>query len=274
LLSFLFPGTAHTQWVQTNGPYGGYVYSLAVSGTYLFAGTWGSGIFLSTNNGTSWTPVNAGLTNPRVYTLSASGANLFAGTGGRVFLSSDSGTSWTAVDSGLTSTLVRAFAVSDTNLFAATGGGGVFVSADSGMSWVAANSGLTSPSVLALTVSGTNLFAGTGAGGVLRRPLSEMIIATRETSPYDIPGAYSLRQNYPNPFNPTTTIEFMIPSKSHVSLQIFNVLGRLVTTLVNETLDPGRHTAVWDAHLFASGVYLYRLQAGEYQETKRLVVLR
>lgn len=71
--------------MQTNGPYGGYVYSLAVSGTNLFAGTYGGGVFLSTNNGTSWTEVNSGLTNTYVWSLAVSGTNLFAGTLGAVF---------------------------------------------------------------------------------------------------------------------------------------------------------------------------------------------
>jgi hypothetical protein len=65
------------QWVQTNGPYGGTAACLAVSGTNLFVGTQGSGVFLSTNNGTSWTPVNSGLTGTYVHVLAASGTNLF-----------------------------------------------------------------------------------------------------------------------------------------------------------------------------------------------------
>jgi len=76
------------QWIQTNGPYGGYVSCFAVSGTNLFAGTWGGGIFLSTNNGESWTAVNNNLTNLYVRSLTVSGKSLFAGTeGGGVILS-------------------------------------------------------------------------------------------------------------------------------------------------------------------------------------------
>src|SRR5712692_9817374 len=93
----------HAQWIQTNGPYGAYVFTFAVSGTNLFAGTYDGGVFLSTNNGTSWTAVNTGLTNTIVNVLAVSGTNLFAGTiGGGVFRSTNDGTSWTAVDTGLT----------------------------------------------------------------------------------------------------------------------------------------------------------------------------
>jgi hypothetical protein len=133
------------QWVQTNGPYGGTVNCLSpFQGTNLFAGTDGGGVFLSTNNGTSWTAVNTGLTNTDVCPSPFQGTNLFAGTwGGGVFLSTNNGTSWTAVNTGLTNTYVWSLAVSGTNLFAGTGGGGVFLSTNNGTSWTAVNTGLT-----------------------------------------------------------------------------------------------------------------------------------
>ncbi|MBK6876815.1 MAG: hypothetical protein IPG99_10295 [Ignavibacteria bacterium] len=78
------------QWIQTNGPYGGHISSFAVSGTNLFAGT-GRGVFLSNNNGISWTAVNNGLMNTIVLSLAVSGTNLFAGTYGGVFRSTNNG---------------------------------------------------------------------------------------------------------------------------------------------------------------------------------------
>ncbi|MBU2636676.1 MAG: regulator, partial [Bacteroidetes bacterium] len=119
----------HAQWIQTNGPYGSYVNCFAVSGTNLFAGTYGGGVFLSTNNGTSWTGASTGLTNTYVYALAISGTNLFAGTDrGGVFLSTNNGINWTEVNNGLPpNTSVLAFAVSGANLFAGTWGG-VFLS--------------------------------------------------------------------------------------------------------------------------------------------------
>jgi len=154
------------QWVQTNGPYGGYIRCFAVSGTNIFAGT-GGGVFLSANNGTSWTDVNKGLTNTDVQALAVSGTNLFAGTwGGGVFLSTNNGISWTAVNTGLTNTDVQALAVSGTNIFAGTDGGGVFLSTNNGTSWTAVNMGLPHIRVYSLAVSGTNIFAGTRGDGV------------------------------------------------------------------------------------------------------------
>ena len=172
LLSLMHGGVAHAQWVQTNGPNGGMITSFAVSGRNLFAGTDG-GVFLSTNNGTSWTAT--GLTRAWVSALAVSpngagGTNLFAGTyGGGVFLSTNNGTNWSAVNTGLTFLHVHALAVSPNgaggrNLFAGTEGG-VFLSTNNGTNWSAVNTGLTDTSVVyALAVSGRNLFVGTDGG--------------------------------------------------------------------------------------------------------------
>jgi fibronectin type 3 domain-containing protein len=153
-------------WQQTNGPYGGIVNCFAVSGTNLFAGTNGSGAFLSTNNGTSWIPVNAGLTSTYVWSFVFSGTNLFAATGNGVFLTTNNGATWSSASNGLASNHIWTLAVSGTNLFAGTLGEGVFLSTDNGTSWTPVNSGLTSKTVWSFAVKGTNLFAGTNGGGV------------------------------------------------------------------------------------------------------------
>ncbi|MFZ1081304.1 MAG: hypothetical protein WAO19_05190 [Candidatus Kryptoniota bacterium] len=164
------------QWVQANGPSGGSIFCFVVSDTNLFAGTDG-GVFLSTNKGTSWSAVNAGLTNNHVHAFAVSsngagGTNVFAGTfDGGVFLSTNNGTSWARVDSGLSNTHIHVLGVSNTNVFAGTEGGGIFLSTNDGRNWTAADSGLTNSFVLSFAVSangtgGTNIFAGTFGGGV------------------------------------------------------------------------------------------------------------
>jgi hypothetical protein len=84
----------------------------------------------------------------------------------------------------------------------------------------------------------------------------------------------NLDQNYPNPFNPSTTIRYGLPSMAHVTLSIFNTLGQQVATLVNETQDAGYHDARFDASGLASGVYFYRMQAGNFIQAKKLLLLR
>jgi hypothetical protein len=85
---------------------------------------------------------------------------------------------------------------------------------------------------------------------------------------------FNLGQNYPNPFNPSTTIRYGIPTRSHITLVVFNTLGQDVATLVNETQDAGYHDVRFDRSGLASGVYFYRIVAGDFVQTKRLVILR
>jgi hypothetical protein len=88
-----------------------------------------------------------------------------------------------------------------------------------------------------------------------------------------IPTEYALSQNYPNPFNPTTTIQFALPKSSHVALKVLDALGKEVATLVTQEFGPGYYTVRWQANV-SSGIYFYRLQAGEFMETKKMILLR
>jgi hypothetical protein len=88
------------------------------------------------------------------------------------------------------------------------------------------------------------------------------------------PTTFQILQNYPNPFNPTTTIEFDLPKTSEVSLKVFNILGEEVATLVSDRLSAGSYSYDWDASNLASGVYLYRMQAGDYVDTRKMVFMQ
>jgi len=87
-----------------------------------------------------------------------------------------------------------------------------------------------------------------------------------------LPIEYNVSQNYPNPFNPSTTISYDVPQAAFVSLKIYDVLGKEVASLVNEHKNAGRYSVVWNATDISSGVYFYKLQAGSYAETKKLVL--
>jgi hypothetical protein len=89
-----------------------------------------------------------------------------------------------------------------------------------------------------------------------------------------IPQAFSLGQNYPNPFNPSTNIGFRIVEVGYVTLKIFDVLGRKVTTLVNEMKQPSEYKVKWNAEGVQSGVYFYRLSTGKYTEVKKMLLLK
>ncbi len=90
----------------------------------------------------------------------------------------------------------------------------------------------------------------------------------------NIPGTYALYQNYPNPFNPTTNIKFDIAKASNVKLVIYDILGREVRTLVNEFKNPGAYEMKFDASNFASGTYFYRIEAGDFVEIKKMVLVK
>jgi hypothetical protein len=89
-----------------------------------------------------------------------------------------------------------------------------------------------------------------------------------------IPNAFALYQNFPNPFNPSTTIKFELPKSSHVSLAVYDILGREQSVLVNERRNAGVYEVKFDGSNLASGVYFYRLEAGDFVQTKKLLILR
>jgi len=88
------------------------------------------------------------------------------------------------------------------------------------------------------------------------------------------PDDFNLQQNYPNPFNPVTTIRFQTPRQAVVTIAIFNTLGRHVKTLKNENLPAGSHAVSWDGSDFAGGVYFCRMQAGNFQQTIKLLLIK
>jgi hypothetical protein len=89
-----------------------------------------------------------------------------------------------------------------------------------------------------------------------------------------VPAEYSLAQNYPNPFNPTTVIEYSLPLQKPVTLKIYNVLGQEVRTLINEVQAAGKYKVRFEGASIASGVYFYRLDAGEFSQVKKMLLLK
>jgi len=251
------------------------VYSLAISGNNIFAGTSG-GVFLYTNNGTSWTAVNSGLTADEVYSLKFSNNNLYAGTSGGIFFSNDNGSNWTDISSAtLVDKKVRSIAIYQSNIIVGTDGYGAYLSTNNGVTWEANNTGITTSTtaIYALTISSSKIYAGTLYRGAWERPLTDYV--TDVESSFDkLPGNFRLAQNYPNPFNPSTKIEFSIPEASFVQLKVYDVLGNEVATLVDEEQNAGVYRTDFSGTRLTSGTYFYRLKAGNYVEIKKMVLLK
>jgi hypothetical protein len=237
-------------------------------------------VFLTTNNGTSWTVSDSTL---QIHAIAGNSTTLFASDGGGDFYTStDNGGHWIwnpdvhgTINSILTS-----------DAYVIVGGDlGIGISTNNGATWSGFTSGLTNYFLTTLAVKGTNLFAGTLGSGVWRVPLAELgIVSSINLSSSGIPDRFNLEQNYPNPFNPTTNIQFSIASAQSGSasggnrqltiVKVYDVLGREVATLVNEVKEPGTYTVKFDGSNLASGVYFYRLLAGTYVETRKLLLLR
>jgi hypothetical protein len=233
----------------------------------IFAGT-ASGLYISTDIGSTWAPCNSDLGNSVVLAFVVNNGNIFAGTRYGVFLSSDKGGTWQKVNTGLTDTIVRSLSSIGHNVFAGTTNG-IFLSTNVGANWARIDDGLTNKLAYALTADGTDLFVGTRGAGVWRRPLSELITKT-ESVRNTVPSQFILLQNYPNPFNPTTTIQYELPRNSKVRLKVYNLLGQVVQTLVNGVEQAGYKQVHWNADGFASGIYFNRLEAASVTDPTKV----
>jgi hypothetical protein len=257
-------------------------WSLAVSGSDIFAGTSGGGVICSSDNGTSWNPATAGLSGAIVSGLGVSGTNLVAMVqNGDVFFSSDRGKSWASVDTGWGGTGATALSVSGKSIFVGRYDGAVFLSQNNGASWRAVRPDPSTTAIRTVAVLGRYLLVGAD-NGIWRRPLSEILTDARDDR--GVAEQFALEQNYPNPFNPVTHIRYQISDLRYVKLTVYDLLGREVAVLVDEEKPPGSYDVQFsakggsasgrDASGLSSGVYFYRLQAADFTQTKRLLLLR
>ncbi|MBZ0204151.1 MAG: T9SS type A sorting domain-containing protein, partial [Ignavibacteria bacterium] len=111
-----------------------------------------------------------------------------------------------------------------------------------------------------------------GTGGTISKMTGAVVGINNPIS--QIPNTYKLEQNYPNPFNPTTNIKFGLPNAGNVKLVVFDILGREVTTLVNEYKIAGIYTVDFDASMYSSGVYFYRIESGDFSQTKKMLLIK
>jgi Secretion system C-terminal sorting domain len=149
---------------------------------------------------------------------------------------------------------------------------GICLFSDNGDSLGTRNDGLTDLHIHTLAMDAENIYVGTNKG-VWRRPVSELVVSVNPVASR-LPQEFLLHQNYPNPLNPSTTIKYELPHSSWVSLTVFDILGREVSVLVNERREAGVHEVKFDGSNLASGAYFYRLQAGDFVQTKRLLLLK
>ena len=262
------------------------------SSATIYVGTSGSAtaaarIMVTTNTGTSWTNVTTAPLPDRYVTSVAidptNSSRAFAGYSGynsatpaapgHVFLTTNRGTSWTNASGTLPDLPVNALLIDPNNMSHLLAGTdlGVFETTNSGAIWTQQNNGMANVSVMDLDVNTAGyVFASTHGRGMYK---SDFPVAVIE-EPAPLPGAFSLEQNYPNPFNPKTDIKFQIVSGGFVTIKVYDVAGREITTLVSGKLEPGTYKTSWDAGGAASGVYYYRMQSGSATEVKKMLLVK
>jgi photosystem II stability/assembly factor-like uncharacterized protein len=249
----------------------------AGTGQEIYFGTSEYGFSRSLDTGKSFQQINEGLNYsfvrpPVIRALTIFGKGLYSIIDGNIMFLERGTAQWYQMQMGLSGTPYLLCTVGKTLVTVTTDG--LFTLQRDDTTWTRATRQIESPPpMLTMATDGTMLYAGTQWTGVWRRPLSDLITAVCDAIPL-APFGYQLEQNYPNPFNPSTTIRFSLPSRSLVTLKIYDVLGKEVETIVNKELSIGTYSVKWNAESMPSGVYFYRLKAGGYTETKRLILMR
>jgi photosystem II stability/assembly factor-like uncharacterized protein len=228
--------------------------------------------YYSVDNGVTWAPLES-LPFPAITFFSESG-KLWAGTIQGVWLSEDDGQSWEDRSDGFmadpyNSSIIRV----NGNLVATINGPSVFRSDNDGVLWSEFAEGFSDLSELDKLIVYDDKILAITSSGVWQRDTLEIPTAVDDDKE-PLPETMNLLQNYPNPFNATTTISYQLPEESDVTIDIYNLLGRRVTSLVNSVQPAGEHKVTWYAGERASGMYYYRLRAGEINQARKMMLLK
>jgi hypothetical protein len=250
-------------------------------------------ILRTTNGGAAWNPQTSGVTGS-LMSVDFVDANIgtAVGQGGNIVRTTNGGTTWTTQPTGLT-TLFTGVSFVDANNGTIVGySGTIRRTTNGGETWVAQNSKTVNHLSTVFCSDVNNGTVGGAAGILLHTTTGGVVTGIHDRPLQELPHRFSLEQNYPNPFNPTTVIRYSLLVTGHVTVRVYDVLGREVALLVDEVQTAGTHTVRWNAGSqsggvsargarqpsvglgYASGVYFYRLQAGPLSETRKLVLVR
>ena len=254
--------------IQTNSN----IIKFAKNNSYIFAAA-KQEIFRSSDMGDQWQllpkpNVDAGFV---INSIAARDTNIFISSNSGIYRSTDSGDSWELLSLSATYQPISLYFINYT-IFAGFFNDGLFYSTDNGNNWVKYNTaGLPNwVSINSIVQTDNFLAVGTIFYGIFTSMNTVGIQNERAT----IPTKFELFQNFPNPFNPSTDISYSIPRRSNVSLKVFDILGSEVAELVNKEMEAGSYQVSFNASSLSSGVYFYRLQAGDYVKIKKMVILK
>jgi photosystem II stability/assembly factor-like uncharacterized protein len=231
-------------------------------------------VFKSTNMGVNWSQI---FRTPGVFfEIKFLNANtgMMCGDNGIVRRTTNGGTAWTTVNTPASTDLMGIHFASSSIFYMVGSSGVILKSTNTGLNWVTQTCPVTA------NLRAINVFPAddngiiVGAGGIILRTTNGGSITSVIQNGSEIPENYSLSQNYPNPFNPSTKIKFNVAGTGNVSIKVYDVMGKEIAELVNQNLTAGIYTADFDASALPSGTYFYRLTAGSFTETKKLVLIK
>ncbi|MBK8944070.1 MAG: T9SS type A sorting domain-containing protein [Ignavibacteriae bacterium] len=245
-------------------------------------------IYRSSDGGETWEEV---LTLERTYSWSfvqGKDGNIFAASSqydtlnsGGIYLSVDNGINWKQVNNGLPSLKVKKIAIdSKGTIFNTIENAGIYYSTNNGNNWEKIDVGLIDSTINSIFIdSKDNLYIGTKTDNDTASIYLGSTITSIQKKEIVNPIEFILSQNYPNPFNPTTRINYTIPinvnsEQTKVRLIIYNILGEKVKTLVDNLQSVGSYHIEFHASDFPTGVYFYKLQAGEFTQTKKMLLVK
>lgn len=230
------------------------------------------GVFISTDQGLTWN--RTGLDSVNVSKLATAGSRIFAITYNRnLYYSDNFGNNWSHVTYNFVSTNCM-YAIDSLNLIVGTYGNGIFSSSNSGATWHRINEDFFDIEDYISTITRVDnyIYCGTFFGGIKKRPVSDFVDVTNES--VLIPKDYNLQQNYPNPFNPNTIINYNVSKSAYITIKVYDVSGKEISTLVQGYKTPGTYKVTFSGDNLTSGVYFYRLETKTYSETKKMIFIK
>lgn len=240
-------------------------------------------IRLTTDNAASWSNLVIGVTGNYTSAIAFKNDKLLGVAATSTSMpyiarTTDGGLTWNSINigTGVTGKVVMKWITNMSVVYILGANGGIKRSIDNGLTWQA----MTTANVTNLYhfdfIKIANVIYGyaVSTDGYVIKLADSVLITGSKNPPANVPAEYELEQNYPNPFNPSTTIEFKIPREGFVTLKVYDILGHERAVLMNEKLHPGNFNVRWDADNFPSGVYYYKLQAGDFTSTRKMILLK
>ncbi len=238
----------------------------------ILAGAYGC--YRSTNNGLNWNRIDStAFPQSGLTAIAKSSTGFLLASSEHLCRSNDNGVSWFLVNEQSFSTIVI------NSLGYAVGGrndqNGLYLSTDGGYNWNIMNTGIPNnfyTGILDIDSSGY-IYYSTWGSSIFRTEKNTISVSKISN---EIPNHFSLSQNYPNPFNPSTKIRFEISGSSvaQTFLSVYDMLGREISTLVNQELKPGTYEVDWNASSYPSGVYFYRIITTNFSETRKMLFIK